>query len=102
MTDVLIKKSEVQETVKQKLRDIQSIEETYSKKGCDPFTAVMGLARCRSREKKQIKSLNLVLLFLQFSNVLLQLIKYYFMYKVHIMNKYNQKSDTSVHPIHQK
>ena len=24
------------------------------------------------------------------------------MYKVHIMNKYNQKSDTSVHPIHQK
>lgn len=43
MTDVLIKKSEVQETVKQKLRDIQSIEQTYSKKGCDPFTAVMGL-----------------------------------------------------------
>ena len=54
MTDVLIKKSEVQETVKQKLRDIQSIEETYSKKGCDPFTAVMGLARYRSREKKQL------------------------------------------------
>lgn len=57
MMDVLIKKSEVQETVKQKLRDIQSIEQTYSKKGCDPFTAVMGLARYRSREKKQIKSL---------------------------------------------
>lgn len=37
--------------------DIQSIEQTYSKKGCDPFTAVMGLARYRSREKKQIKSL---------------------------------------------
>lgn len=90
MTDVLIKKSEVQETVK-----LTPLPLSW-------YLLDIGLEKRNKLNPYFTSKLILVLHFLQFSNMLLQFIKYYFMYKVHIMNKYNKKSDTCVHPIHQK